>query len=192
MIDPQHHQYAPQQPYAPQHPYQQPYQQAQPYQQPYQHPYQQQAHPHAYPQQPVQPAAHVPREVGDLRRYLFAFIDGLITFFGGFGIAVHFTAGKSTGAYWICAAVAFFGLSFVHHVLGAVLFRTTVGKFLCMTRVVRADDAGRPRFWQAVQRWLLGLTWLPMQPVWSLFGDDGDPYEDGCGLRYVHSRDLRR
>ncbi|MEU1310612.1 RDD family protein [Streptomyces cinnamoneus] len=199
MIDPQYHQ-APQQPHAPQppyqHPYQEPYQQAQPYQQG--HPYQQpQAHQHPYAQPPAyqqhfpQPPA-VPREVGDLRRITFAGIDGAITLFGGFGLAVRLSEGKGTGAYWTYAAICFFAISFIHHVLGAVLFRTTVGKFLLMTRVVRADDAGRPRFWQAVRRWLLGLTWLPMQPIWSIFGDDGEPYEDGCGLRYVCSRDLRR
>ncbi|MCC3776652.1 RDD family protein [Streptomyces sp. UNOB3_S3] len=116
----------------------------------------------------------------------------MITLFGGFGLAVRLSEGKGTGAYWTYAVICFFGVSFVHHVLGAVLFRTTVGKFLLMTRVVRADDAGRPRFWRAVQRWLLGLTWLPMQPILAVFGDDGDPYEDGCGLRYVRSKDLRR
>ncbi|MFI1973470.1 RDD family protein [Streptomyces cinnamoneus] len=184
MIDHQHHQ-APQQPYAP---YAPPPQYPHPYAQVPAHPHQQ-AHP--YLQQPAQPPA-TPREVGDLRRILFAGIDGAITFFGGFSLAVRLAEGKSTGTFWIYVAVCFFGLSFVHHVLGAVLFRTTVGKFLLMTRVVREADAGRPRFWQAVRRWLLGLTWLPMQPVWALFGDDGDPYEDGCGLRYVRSRDLRR
>ncbi|GHF70870.1 hypothetical protein GCM10010218_60240 [Streptomyces mashuensis] len=123
---------------------------------------------------------------------LFATIDGLISFFGGFALAAPLTEGKSTGTHLTYAVLCVLGLSFVHHVLGAMLFRTTVGKFLFMTRVVRADDAGRPRFWQAVRRWLLGLTWLPMQPIWGLLGDGGDPYEDGCGLRYVRSRDLRR
>lgn len=122
---------------------------------------------------------------------LFAGIDCAITLFGGFGLALQL-ADKTADNYWIYAVACVFGVSFVHHVLGAVVFRTTVGKFLLATRVVREADAGRPRFWQAVGRWLLGLTWLPMQPIMSIFGDDGDPYEDACGLRYVYSKDLRR
>ncbi|MCF3102044.1 RDD family protein [Streptomyces roseoverticillatus] len=173
----------PQQPYPPQpaypgpHAHQQPYAHANPYAQP---------QPHPYPQR-----RPVPEAVGDERRMLFAAIDGTITIVAGFALALRIEDDKSIGMFWAVAAACVFGVSFVHHVLGAVLFRTTVGKFLLFTRVVRADDSGRPRFWRAVQRWLLGLTWLPMQPVWSLIGSDGDPYEDGCGLRYVRSKDLR-
>ncbi len=183
---PQHHQ--PHQPYAPQphsHPYanQQPHPYAQQHPYPQPHPY---AQPHPYPQRPA-----VPEPVSDERRMLFSGIDGIITIVAGFGLALRLADDKSVGVFWAVAAACVFGVSFVHHVLGAVVFRTTVGKFLLMTRVVREADGGRPRFWRAVQRWLLGLTWLPMQPVWSLIGSDGDPYEDGCGLRYVRSRDLR-
>ncbi|MEU8546062.1 RDD family protein [Streptomyces roseoverticillatus] len=180
----------PQQPYPPQPPYpdpqphQQSYAHAHSYPQP--HPYAQPQPPHPYPQRPAAPEA-----VGDERRMLFAAIDGTITIVAGFALALRIADGKGVGAFWAVAAACLLGVSFVHHVLGAVLLRTTVGKFLLFTRVVRADDSGRPRFWRAVQRWLLGLTWLPMQPVWSLIGSDGDPYEDGCGLRYVRSKDLR-
>ncbi len=186
MIQQQPHQPPPHQPYAPQppHPYAQPY--AHPH--PYAHPYAQQ-YPHPHPQQPPSPPA-VPEEVGDVRRMLFATVDGAITLFGGCGLALQL-ADKTADDYWIYAVACVFGVSFVHHVLGAVIFRTTVGKFLLATRVVREADAGRPRFWQAVGRWLLGLTWLPMQPIWGWLGSDGDPYEDGCGLRYVYSKDLR-
>ncbi|MGK5544801.1 RDD family protein [Streptomyces sp. URMC 127] len=184
MIDYQRQQPVPP-PHAPQ-PYQ-PYAQQLPYPnpQPYQHP-----HPHPYPYPQPQPPA-VPEAVGDERRMLFATIDGTITVVAGFALALRIAEDKSTGTFWAVAAACVFGVSFLHHVLGAVLFRTTVGKFLLLTRVVREADGGRPRFWQAVRRWLLGLTWLPMQPVWSLFGSEGDPYEDGCGLRYVRRRDLR-
>ncbi|MFF4218280.1 RDD family protein [Streptomyces nondiastaticus] len=184
----------PQQPYPPQPPYQgppphqQPYAHANPYPhpQPHPHPYAQpQPQPYPYPQRPA-----VPEAVGDERRMLSAGIDGTIAVVAGLALALRIADDKSFGVFWAVAAGGVLGVSFVHHVLGAVLFRTTVGKFLLFTRVVRAEDSGRPRFWRAVQRWLLGLTWLPMMPVWNLLGEDG-PYEDGCGLRYVRSKDLR-
>ncbi|MFF7730579.1 RDD family protein [Streptomyces sp. NPDC008001] len=185
MIDYQHQrQHQPQQPqqyptgpYAsgPPHPYGQ--QQASPYPSPY---------PPSYPQRPA-----VPEAVGDERRMLSAAIDGTITVVAGLALGLRLAEDKPVGVFWACVAGCLFGVSFVHHVLGPVIFRTTVGKFLLMTRVVREADGGRPRFWQTVGRWLLGLTWLPMQPIWGLIGSDGDPYEDGFGLRYVRSRDLR-
>ncbi|MDI3387208.1 RDD family protein [Streptomyces sp. B-S-A8] len=179
------------QPYAPQptNPYQaNPYQQHPQQQSPPQYP---QQHPQPHPQQYQRQAPSEPEEVGDYRRGFAATVDGLIALLGGFALAEQLAGDKSVGAYWGCVAGLILGVSFVHHVLGALIFRATVGKFLFTSRVVRAEDAGRPRFWQTVRRWLLGLTWLPMQPVLSLTNDDGDPYEDGCGLRYVRSRDLR-
>jgi RDD family protein len=166
MVDYQHHQ-PPNQAYAPQPPY-----------------------PYAY-SQPTPPPPAVPEEVGDTRRMLFSGVDGAITIVGGLGLATQLTD-ESGGTWWIYAVACVFGVSFVHHVLGTWVFTTTVGKFLLVTRVVREADAGRPRFWQIVGRWLLGLTWLPMQPLRALVWSDGDPYEDACGLRYVRSRDLRR
>ncbi|MFC5143419.1 RDD family protein [Streptomyces aureoversilis] len=168
-------------------------------QHPYQHHPNQQQHPlpYAYPPQYPNPNANptpqpvVPEAIGDERRMLAAAVDGTITVVGGLGLALQLADDKSVGVFWAYVAGCVFGISFVHHVLGAVVFRTTVGKFLLVSRVVRDADAGRPRFWQAVGRWLLGLTWLPMQPVRSLIGAEGDPYEDACGLRYVRSRDLR-
>ncbi|MGP3988426.1 RDD family protein [Streptomyces sp. 3N207] len=154
----------------------------QPYAPPSMHP-----PPHPYPQPPL-----VPNEVGDERRVLAALIDGTIAFVAGLGLAHRLTGIESVAVFWCYAVACALGVSFVHQVLGAVVFRATVGKFLLLTRVVREADAGRPRFWQTVRRWLLGLTWLPMQPLRSLIGAEGDPYEDACGLRYVRKRDLRR
>ncbi|MGI5350713.1 RDD family protein [Streptomyces sp. CA-250714] len=147
--------------------------------------------PHA-PPPPVPRRPLVPNEIGDERRALAAMVDGTIALVAGLAIAQRLAGDKSVGTFWLYAAAGVLGVSFLHHVLGAVVFRTTVGKFLFRTRVVREADAGRPRLWQAVGRWLLGLTWLPMQPLRSLIGAEGDPYEDACGLRYVRSRDLRR
>ncbi|WP_431040630.1 RDD family protein [Streptomyces sp. P1-3] len=150
------------------------------------------APPPSYPHpQPTPRPPSVPEGVGDTRRMLFAGIDGAITIVGGIALAPQLTD-KTGGTLALYGVACVLGVSFVHHVLGTLLFRTTVGKFLLVTRVVREADAGRPRFWQTVGRWLLGLTWLPMQPLRALVLSDGDPYEDACGLRYVRSRDLRR
>ncbi|MEU1672382.1 RDD family protein [Streptomyces roseifaciens] len=198
MIDYQHQQHPNQHPQSPPHPYAPHPQQPHPYQhQPnQQHPNQQHhPHPYAYPPQYPAPAPapqpEVPDEIGDERRMLAAAVDGTITVVGGLGLALQLADDKPVGVFWAYVVGCVLGVSFVHHVLGAVVFRTTVGKFLLVSRVVRDADGGRPRFWQAVGRWLLGLTWLPMQPVRSLIGADGDPYQDACGLRYVRSRDLR-
>ena len=154
--------------------------------QPYPHPY---AHPpHPQPQPPA-----VPEAIGDFRRWFSATVDGMVALFGGMAIAVRLIpALGGPEPFWGTILAGVFGLSFVHHVLGPWIFRTTIGKFLFAARVVRDADGGRPRFWQAVRRWAYGVTWLPMQPLLSLFGDDGDPYEDACGLRYVRAKDLRR
>ncbi|MFM9367467.1 RDD family protein [Streptomyces sp. Da 82-17] len=191
----QQHPYAQQYPNQP-HPYAQQYpnqphpyaQQPGLYQQQPGHPYVQQQ-PQQY--QPQHRAPGVPEEVGDYRRWGAAFIDGSIAFVGGFALAKQLAEGESVGTFWGYVVGLVLGISFIHQVFGALIFRTTVGKFVCTTRVVRADDAGRPRFWQTVRRWLLGLTWLPMQPLAALTNDEGDPYDgDPCGLRYVRSQDL--
>ncbi|MDI3403107.1 RDD family protein [Streptomyces cavernicola] len=197
---PPNQQYAPQQPnqpYAPQqqqppHPYaaqQPPHPHPQAAQQP--GPYQQQYAQHPYQQPPQHPTPSVPEAVGDFRRWGAALVDGLIALFGGFKLADLLTQGESVGTFWGYLVGLVLGISFVHHVFGALIFRTTVGKFLCTTRVVRSEDCGRPRFWQTVRRWLLGLTWLPMQLPLSLISGEGEPYDDDhCGLRYVRSKDL--
>ncbi|KAK1181427.1 RDD family protein [Streptomyces sp. NBS 14/10] len=159
--------------------------------QPYPHPYAHPPHPQPQPHLPQPPA--VPEAIGDFRRWFSATVDGLVALFGGMAIAVRLIpAVGGPEPFWGTILAGVFGLSFLHHVLGPWIFRTTIGKFLFFARVVRDADGGRPRFWQAVRRWAYGLTWLPMQPLLSLFGDDGDPYEDACGLRYVRARDLRR
>ncbi|MDT0548779.1 RDD family protein [Streptomyces lonegramiae] len=156
--------------------------------QPYPHPYAHPPHPQPQPQPPA-----VPEAIGDFRRWFSATVDGLIALFGGMAITVRLIpAAGGPEPFWGTALAGVFGLSFLHHVLGPWIFRTTLGKFLFAARVVRDADGGRPRFWQAVRRWAYGLTWLPMQPIQSLFGADGDPYEDACGLRYVRAKDLRR
>lgn len=178
---PQNHPYAQPSPspYAPSNPYEQPapHGPTSPYAQPY--------------QQQTPQAPSVPEEVSDERRILFSAIDGVITIVGGLSLAGQLEK-MTGGSWWVYALACVFGLSFANHVLGTWIFRTTVGKFLLVTRVVREADAGRPGFWRLVARWLLGLTWLPMQPLRALIWADGDPYEDAFGLRCVRVRDLRR
>ncbi|NBE50644.1 RDD family protein [Streptomyces boluensis] len=194
--------YAPQppHPYAaqqqPAHPYAQQQQPPHPYaaqqQPPYPYPAQQQP-PNAYQQQPhlQQQRPAVPEEIGDVRRMLAAGADWIVTIVGGLALAKQLGADMTGWPYLGLIVGCVFGVSFVHHVFATWIFRATLGKFLLVTRVVREDDGGRPRFWRIVWRWLVGLTWVPMQPVRSLIAADGDPYEDHCGLKYVLSRDLR-
>lgn len=160
--------------------------------------------PQPYPHPGPGPARPVPEGVGDLRRQCAAVVDGFLTLLGGSALALRLPDGTDLGVpagtittsdsriSVFALVVCVLGVSFAHHVLGTWVFRTTVGKFLCFARVVRSADAGRPLLGQCVRRWLLGLTWLPVQPVLSLVGAEGDPYDDGCGVRIVRSGDLRR
>ncbi|MGY0061025.1 RDD family protein [Streptomyces sp. LZ34] len=168
-------------------------------QQPYAHPYAHPPHPQPQPQphppqpQPPQPQPPaVPEPIGEFRRWFSAAVDSMVALIGGLALAVRLVpALGGPKPFWGTVLAGVFGLSLLHHVLGPWVFRTTIGKFLFLARVVREADGGRPRFWQAVARWAYGLTWLPMQPLRSLIGADGDPYEDACGLRYVRAKDLR-
>ncbi|MEU8828613.1 RDD family protein [Streptomyces sp. NPDC048636] len=156
------------------------------------------AQPGAYPPaggypSPAPAPPVVPEPAGDERRMLAATVDFLLAFGAGTPLALRVLPRLEVEAnalvLWL---VCVFGLSFVNQVLGAWIFRASVGKWLLRMRVVRDQDAGRPGFWRLVHRWLLGMTWLPMQPVRSVCGMDGDPYEDHCELCYVRVKDLRR
>ncbi|WP_432014876.1 RDD family protein [Streptomyces cucumeris] len=149
--------------------------------------------PHTPPGPQPPPGPRVPEPAGDERRMLAATVDFLLAAGVGSALALRGLPQLKVEAnalvLWLACV---FGLSFVNQVLGAWLFRASLGKWLLRMRVVREQDAGRPGFWRLVHRWLLGLTWLPMQPVRSLIWADGDPYEDHCTLVYVRLKDLRR
>ncbi|WP_421107212.1 RDD family protein [Streptomyces sp. NEAU-S77] len=160
----------------------------QPYGQPYAPPYGQPA-PQPQPPQPVR----VPEPAGDERRMFAAAVDCVLALGGGFPLGMDVLPKFTAGVEPLLLAVAcIFGLSIVNQVLGAWIFRASFGKWMLRMRVVRETDAGRPGFWRLVHRWLLGMTWLPMQPVRYLACADGDPYEDHCKIRYVRVKDLRR
>ncbi|MEU1804323.1 RDD family protein [Streptomyces sp. NPDC019937] len=173
----------------PANPYAQPY--AHPYAQPYAHPY---AHPAPQPQpQPRPRPVHIPEPAGDERRMCAATVDCALAWGGGIALGLKVLPMLKVGADPVILFLgAVFGLSIANQVLGAWIFRASVGKWMLRMRVVRESDAGRPGFWRLVHRWLVGMTWLPMQPVRGLFGADGDPYEDHCNVRYVRFKDLRR
>ncbi|MFI0780156.1 RDD family protein [Streptomyces sp. NPDC021212] len=164
--------------------------------QPYPHPY---AHPSPQPDErsappaPWPPPVRVPEPAGDERRLLAATVDCVLAWGGGSTLGLRVLPMLKVEVDSLLLAVGcVFGLSIANQVLGAWIFRASVGKWMLRMRVVRETDAGRPGFWRLMYRWLLGMTWLPMQPVRSLICADGDPYEDHCKIRYVRVKDLRR
>ncbi|MFI0821676.1 RDD family protein [Streptomyces sp. NPDC021098] len=165
-----------------------------PYAQPPAHPYAHPApQPYAPPPTPQPRPVHVPEPAGDERRMFAATVDCALAWGGGLTLGLKVFPMLKVGADPVILFVsAVFGLSIVNQVLGAWIFRASLGKWMLWMRVVREADAGRPGFWRLVHRWLIGMTWLPMQPVRGLFGADGDPYEDHCKVRYVRVKDLRR
>jgi hypothetical protein len=182
----------------PANPYAQPYGQpyAQPQPQPYGHPYAQpygEPYAQSQPQPPYVQPPRVPEPAGDERRMCAAAVDCVLALGGGTGLGLRvLPLLKAEADSLLLAVCCVLGLSFVNQVLGAWLFRASVGKWMLRMRVVRETDAGRPGFWRLVHRWLIGMTWLPMQPLRSLVWSDGDPYEDHCKILYVRVKDLRR
>ncbi|QKV94531.1 RDD family protein [Streptomyces sp. NA02950] len=149
--------------------------------------------PHPPPGPHPPPAPRLPEPAGDERRMLAATVDFLLAFGVGTPLALRVLPQLKVEANaLVLFLVCVFGLSFANQILGAWVFRASAGKWLLRMRVVREPDAGRPGFWRLVHRWLLGMTWLPMQPVRGLFCADGDPYEDHCKVVYVRVKDLRR
>ncbi|EFL25499.1 conserved hypothetical protein [Streptomyces himastatinicus ATCC 53653] len=160
-----------------------------PYAQPHGQPY---APPYGQPAPQPQPV-RVPEPASDERRIFAAAVDCVLVLGGGPTLGMDVLPKFTPGVDPLLLAVAcVFGLSIVNQVLGAWIFRASLGKWMLRMRVVRETDAGRPGFWRLLHRWLLGLTWLPMQPVRYLACADGDPYEDHCKIRYVRLKDLRR
>ncbi|MFF3157791.1 RDD family protein [Streptomyces sp. NPDC057910] len=86
--------------------------------------------------------------------------------------------------------------SFANQVLLTVWTRASLGKHVASLRVVRVDTVTRPRFWQAVRRWLYGLVYvivaLPFAALQltDIGGPEG-PRHDAMGLRIVRSACLK-
>ncbi|MEU0838514.1 RDD family protein [Streptomyces sp. NPDC005962] len=176
---------------SPPNPYAQPHGQpyGQPYAEPYAEPYGQQPYGPPSPHQPPR----VPEPAGDERRICAAAVDCVLALGGGSALGLRvLPLLKAEADSLLLAVCCVLGLSFANQVLGTWIFRASVGKWMLRMRVVRETDAGRPGFWRLVHRWLIGMTWLPMQPLRSLVWSDGDPYEDHCKIAYVRVKDLRR
>ncbi|WP_258528006.1 RDD family protein [Streptomyces sp. NBRC 110611] len=102
-------------------------------------------------------------------------------------------------------SIAFFGVSFLNHVLVTRVYGASLGKFATHTRVITATDGSRPRLPRLVRRWLGGCLFA----AWSLIDrwakdeerdrtDDWRPNRPGpdlpkdfCGVRLVRLCDLR-
>ncbi|GAA2096936.1 hypothetical protein GCM10009801_66910 [Streptomyces albiaxialis] len=157
---------------------------------------------------------HIPRRAGELRRYAAVTVDLVLAVTLGLLVAVALgkdtgpdgtpTGGRATGA----ALGTLVGFSFVNQTLLTWACGASVGKLLARIRVVRATDGTRPGPFRLAWRWLSGLCWLPLQPYYWLRSwinvltggsprgtvrdnEDGELYEDICGVRQVRSRDLR-
>ncbi|MEV0319285.1 RDD family protein [Streptomyces sp. NPDC050658] len=181
-----------------QQPYQQQYQQPYAYQNQNQYPHpDQQPHPHPHPQPPRLPAL-----AGEGRR-TFAVIADLGVALGGAILVAK--AVPESGLWWAELPVTYIpAASFVNQWLLTLLFRGSAGKLLFGVRVMRAADGGRPGPIRALNRWLAGLCWLPLQPWYWLrenFGGSsnssvrrswtGELYDtDIAGLRAVRRKDL--
>ncbi|WP_129842060.1 RDD family protein [Streptomyces sp. RFCAC02] len=86
---------------------------------------------------------------------------------------------------FVGCALAF---SFVNHVFGMWVLRASIGKLVWGLRVVRVPEGGRPGFWRAVARWLVGYVLFALMALI----EDGGGVGEACSLRTVRRRDLRR
>lgn len=136
-------------------------------------------------------------EVDSLRRTLAVLIDLGVAGLGGAALAFQSAGEMGTGTYWAALIGCLLGVSFANQVLLTWATRVSIGKFVLRLRVVR-DPGGdwipphgfaRAGFWRLVQRWLLGLCYLPIETVLLLLEADGDP-EDACQVRLIRRRDL--
>ncbi|MET8679873.1 RDD family protein [Streptomyces sp. NPDC004647] len=163
-----------------------PYVEPQPYNQP--HPY---AQPMSDPrfQPPSTQPIRVPESAGDIRRNFAILIDGFLALVVG-AVWAGSRLSQTTESPILVAIGCALGLSLLNHVVLTRLVGASVGKLVFFMRVVREEDAGRPRVLRLTQRWLAGYAWFVIQGVLSIWAADEDN-EDLCGVRLVALRDLR-
>ncbi|MFG3258881.1 RDD family protein [Streptomyces sp. NPDC048172] len=173
---------------------------------------------HPPPQGPYGPYVpyrpYVPGRAGEARRYAAVFVDLVLAVTLGLLVANALgkdagpdgtpMGGRATGA----AVGTLIGFSFINQTLLTWACGASLGKLLARIRVVRATDGTRPGPFRLAWRWLAGLCWLPLQPYywlrsWILLftggsakgtvgdNEDGELYEDICGVRQVRRKDLR-
>ncbi|MEU3370893.1 RDD family protein [Streptomyces sp. NPDC006660] len=134
-------------------------------------------------------SAPVPAPMG--RRYGAAAIDGALAFASG-GVSgllyvITLPASEapslSDGVLWMRILAVGIGCSLVNQVLLVLLFRGSVGKLIVGTRVVRLADAGRPRPWQLLIRWVGGIAYgLTILPLGFIVGGSEAPPLDFAGV----------
>uniref|UniRef100_A0AAU2UXK7 RDD family protein n=1 Tax=Streptomyces sp. NBC_00003 TaxID=2903608 RepID=A0AAU2UXK7_9ACTN len=95
----------------------------------------------------------------------------------------------------VIAVATMLAASFANQVLLTVWTRASMGKHATLLRVVRVDDAERPRLPQTVRRWLYGLVYvIAILPFVALgatdFGGPEGPRHDAMGLRTVRRKCL--
>ncbi|MFE9121374.1 RDD family protein [Streptomyces sp. NPDC007172] len=152
------------------------------------------------PDLPCAIGSHFRRDLAVLLDMLWALLCGLIAL----AVCVVAQAGLATmhGSDVPWKRIALLSLavgvammvaaSFANQVLLTVWTRASLGKHALSLRVVRVDSLTRPRFPQAVRRWLYGLGFvivvLPFAALQltDIGGPDG-PRHDAMGLRIVRS-----
>ena len=154
-----------------------------------------------------------PRRAGELRRYTAATVDLLLPV--TLGLLASLAVGRDAGPDGTpegdrasaAALGVLIGVSFLNHTLLTWISGASVGKLLTGIRAVRTVDGTRPGPFRLTWRWLAGLCWLPLQPYYWLRSwahvftghssrgtvrdnEDGELYEDICGVRHVRREDL--
>ncbi|WP_053171436.1 RDD family protein [Streptomyces sp. SBT349] len=130
-----------------------------------------------------------PKEAGEGWLLLATTTDVLLMVGGGIaGARALAPDDLDVAGYLLLGVGCALATSFISHVLGMWLLRGSVGKLLWGLRVVRASDGGRPGFWRAVGRWLVGYVLFALM----LLLEDGGGVGEACGLRTVRRRHLRR
>ncbi|MFD7541288.1 RDD family protein [Streptomyces sp. NPDC059819] len=156
------------------------------------------------PDLPCPIGSHFRRDLAVLLDMLWALLCGLIFF----ALCTIAQAGLATvhGSDVPWKRIALLGLavgvatmiagSFINQVLLTVWTRASLGKHAASLRVVRVDTVTRPRFPQAVRRWLYGLGFvvivLPFAALQltDIGGPEG-PRHDAMGLRIVRRACLK-
>ncbi|WP_175648137.1 RDD family protein [Nocardia donostiensis] len=130
---------------------------------------------------------NVPEEAGENRLALAAVTDGLLALIIGFALSQRvFHAHDNVGQFLATLVGCLLAVSFVNHVVGTLLFRGSLAKWLFGMRVVRAKNGQRAGFWRTLLRWLVGFVVIIGQ-----YFLEGESVGQACGLRTIRRRDER-
>ncbi|MEN8655912.1 RDD family protein [Streptomyces sp. 21So2-11] len=134
---------------------------------------------------------------GTGRRIIASATDAALALFAG--VAVGLASGSevrdgllilhpTSPRFWGVALAMAIAFSFVNHVLLTFSARVSIGKFLTGLRVVRALDAGRPRFWPLTGRWLFGIYWMVVFVPIHVAANSDVEQQDALGVRVVRHK----